>query len=362
VRTPSRLCVRSPDLESPTLFRIEDLDYLLPSDRIAQAPVEPRDAARLLICDRNGDGFEDAHFSDLPARLGPHDLLVVNDSRVMPARVRARKPTGGKLELLLVEYLSDSTWRALVRSNSKLRVGQELHVGESPLLFGRIEEIEADGTCKLRFWNDPQTLADEEKIPIRDLAECCGEIPLPPYIHSGVERPADRSDYQTVFAHDPGSVAAPTASLHFTRELAARLPIARITLHVGPGTFRPIRTERIEEHRLEPERFSISEECAEAMRDARARGGRIIAVGTTVVRALETTGGAAGRGRAELLIQPGYPFRAVDALITNFHLPRSSLLALVMALGGVERIQRAYAAAIERGYRFYSYGDAMWLC
>ncbi len=349
------------------MIRLEDLDYPLPSELIAQEPVEPRDHARLLVVDRDGNassgvpGLRDAQFSDLPTLVQPEDVLVVNDSRVIPARVRARKRSGGKLELLLLEPISEQSWRALVRSSGRLRVGLELELGEPGGLGGRIDRIEPDGTCELSFTFSPEVISNEKTFPIPQLAERLGEIPLPPYIRAGVARASDRLDYQTVFATPPGSIAAPTASLHFTPELAARLPILRLTLHVGPGTFRPVRTPTLAEHRLEPEQFEISEECALGMQRARARGGRVIAVGTTVVRALETTGGCAGSGRAHLLIQPGYRFRAIDALVTNFHLPRSSLLALVMAFAGIETTRRAYEAAIERGYRFYSYGDAMWL-
>jgi S-adenosylmethionine:tRNA ribosyltransferase-isomerase len=186
-------------------------------------------------------------------------------------------------------------------------------------------------------------------------------MPLPPYIERASERKADLEDYQSVFARAPGAVAAPTASLHFTPELAARLPIAALTLHVGPGTFKPLRSERVEDHVIEGERYEVPVETAAAIARAKAAGGRVIAVGTTVVRALETSGGAAGPGTSELLITPGYRFRVVDSIVTNFHLPRTSLLALVMAFGGVEPVRRAYAHAVARGFRFYSYGDAMWL-
>jgi S-adenosylmethionine:tRNA ribosyltransferase-isomerase len=193
------------------------------------------------------------------------------------------------------------------------------------------------------------------------LLERLGEAPLPPYIRRPEPRKSDLADYQTVFARVPGAVAAPTASLHFTAELAARLRIVPLTLHVGPGTFRPLRSERLEEHRLEAEWFSVPDETAAAIQDTRAHGGRVVAVGTTVVRALETTGGRAGSGCTDLFVTPGYEFRAVDSLITNFHLPRSSLLALVMAYAGVESVRRAYAFAVEHDFRFYSYGDAMWI-
>jgi len=338
------------------MIALQDLDYPLPPERIAQEPVSPRDAARLLVVDRASSAWIDRRFRELPLGLRPHDLLVVNDTRVMPARVRAHKPSGGRIELLLIELVDAERWRALVKSTGRLRPGLQVNLGDPIRFSGTIEAIEPDGTCMLYF-----RVAPDEPGKVDEIPSILGEIPLPPYIRSGRARASDSHDYQTVFATSAGSVAAPTASLHFTPELARRLSIAKVTLHVGPGTFRPIRAERIDDHRLEPERFEISKSCAEAMQRARARGGRVIAVGTTVVRALETTGGRAGSGRTDLLIQPGHRFRAIDSLITNFHLPRSSLLALVMAFAGTERVRRAYAHAIASDYRFYSYGDAMWV-
>jgi len=231
-------------------------------------------------------------------------------------------------------------------SSGKVRPGARF---EFPGAEAQVIEVAAGGRVTLRF--DP----DDESL----LAKL-GEMPLPPYIRRHA-RPDDLRDYQTVFAERDGAVAAPTASLHFTPDLVARLRIARVTLHVGPGTFRPIRTGTFAEHSLDSERYEIPESTAEAILDTRARGGRVVAVGTTVVRALETTGGEAGEGRTDLFVRPGDRFRVVDELITNFHLPRSTLLALVMAFGGVERVRAAYRHAIDAGFRFYSYGDAMWL-
>ncbi len=322
-----------------------DLEYELPPDRIAQRPVEPRDAARLLVLDRASGQLSELRFSELPPHLGPDDLTVVNDTRVIPARLRGRKASGGRAEVLLVERGSDGSWLALVRTGGRLRPGLTLCFGE---LEARVETVLPDGSCRLRL--------DKE-----ELLEQLGEVPLPPYIRRDEPLDSDRSDYQSVFAEVPGAVAAPTASLHFTPELAGRLRLARVTLHVGPGTFRPIRCERLEDHRIEAERFRVPPETAAAIARTRAAGGRVTAVGTTVVRALETSGEQAASGRTDLVILPGYEFRVVDSLITNFHLPGSSLLALVQAFAGVEATKRAYAHAIDKGFRFYSYGDAMWI-
>jgi S-adenosylmethionine:tRNA ribosyltransferase-isomerase len=327
-----------------------DLDYELPPELIAQHPIQPRDAARLLVVERAGGTLRELRFADLADALGAEDLLIVNDTRVRPARLRGRKASGGRAQALLVERRPDGSWIALVRARGRLRVGQEFAFGDAA---AKLAELRPDGTCRLEL--DIPGGADEQWL------ERAGEAPLPPYIRRDAPRAADLADYQSVFARIPGAVAAPTASLHFTAELAARLRLAQVTLHVGPGTFRPLRSERIEDHALDPERFEVPEATARALAQARARGGRAIAVGTTVVRALETTGGEPGAGRTQLLITPGYRFRAVDSLITNFHLPGSSLLALVMAFAGVELVRAAYAHAIAARFRFYSYGDAMWI-
>jgi S-adenosylmethionine:tRNA ribosyltransferase-isomerase len=328
-----------------------DLDYPLPPGRIAQHPIEPREAARLLIVERATGKLGEACFADLPALCDARDLFVVNDTRVMPAKLRGRKASGGRAEALLLERRPDGTWLAFVRCGGRVRPGLELEFGA---LRAEVLELRADGTLRLDLAGPPGTR-------VEDLLERAGEAPLPPYIRRSEPLARDLREYQTVFARVPGAVAAPTAGLHFSESLAARLPLASVTLHVGPGTFQPIRCERLEEHRIAPEAYEVPEATARHCAQARAAGGSVIAVGTTVVRALETTGGAAGAGRTDLFIAPGYAFRAVDQLITNFHLPGSSLLALVMAFGGVERIQRAYAHAIEGKFRFYSYGDAMWI-
>ena len=326
-----------------------DLDYDLPPERIAQEPIRPRDAARLLVLERATGVLAEMRFCDLADHIGPHDLLVVNDTRVLPARLCGRKASGGRAEALLLERRPNGYWRALLRTTGHARPGLQLHFGE---LEARIDEVLSDGACVLAFSGDvsPETWLGS-----------IGSAPLPPYIRRAAPRAQDLEDYQTIFARVPGAVAAPTASLHFTPELAARLPIEKITLHVGPGTFRPMRTETVEEHVLESELFEVPEPTAAAIARTRERGGCVIAVGTTVARALETTGGEPGRGRTDLFIRPGHSFAVVDSLITNFHLPCTSLLLLVMSFAGVKTIREAYAYALAKGFRFYSYGDAMWI-
>jgi S-adenosylmethionine:tRNA ribosyltransferase-isomerase len=328
-----------------------DLDYELPPELIAQEPCEPRDAARLLVLERASGALSELRFSDLAKVTRPEDLFVVNDTRVVPAKLRGTKKSGGKAEALLLGRRADGDWTAFVKARGRLTPGLELSFGT---LAARLVEVLPGGACRLALeapgGADPDSLLDS-----------LGEAPLPPYIRRDAPRARDLEDYQTIFARTPGAVAAPTASLHFSESLAAKLRIARVTLHVGPGTFRPVRSERLEDHALDAERFAVPEETARELAATRARGGRVIAVGTTVVRALETTGGAEGSGDTKLLILPGHEFRAVDSLVTNFHLPGSSLLALVMAFAGVEATRRAYAHAIERRFRFYSYGDALWI-
>ncbi len=328
-----------------------DLAYELPPALIAQAPIAPRDAARLLVLERASGGLAELRFAELADGVGPRDLVVVNDTRVRPAKLRGRKRSGGKAEALLLERRPDATWTAFVRARGRLVPDLELVFGA---LSARVLEVFPGGACRL-------ALASADGSSTDALLDALGEAPLPPYITRDTTRAQDLDDYQTIFAREPGAVAAPTASLHFTPELAARLRIATITLHVGPGTFRPMRCERLEDHELDAERFSVPESTANAIAQARAEGGRVIAVGTTVVRALETTGGESGQGDTKLLILPGHKFRVVDSLVTNFHLPGSSLLALVMAFAGVDATRRAYAHAITERFRFFSYGDALWV-
>jgi S-adenosylmethionine:tRNA ribosyltransferase-isomerase len=334
-------------------MRLQDLDYELPDDLIAQEPAEERSAARLLVVRR--DGRQHAHVRDLPEFLDAGDLLVLNDTRVIPARVYGRRPTGGRIEVLLCDPRPDGTWEVLARGTP--RVGEHITFasGDGEWLADR-----GDGRWWLRLDVGPSVHAWLEEF---------GEVPLPPYIR----RPSgpsdvDRARYQTVFAREPGAVAAPTAGLHFTPAvfdaLAAR-GVARtfVTLHVGPGTFMPIRGDDLDTYRMAPERFEVCAEAVAAIAGARAARRRVVAVGTTVVRALESAavGGTLvpASGEAGLFIAPGHRFRVVDSMLTNFHLPRTPLLAMVAALAGWERLRAAYEEAVRARYRFYSYGDAM---
>jgi S-adenosylmethionine:tRNA ribosyltransferase-isomerase len=306
---------------------LSELDYELPSDLIAQHPAERRDASRLLVYDRATGSIRHRTFGELPAELHG-ELVVVNDTKVVPARIPIEKPRG---EVLLLERLEDGTWEALARPTRRLRAG--CHYGPVELL-----EHLGEGRWRLRLDGEP-----------------AGETPLPPYI---TEPLGDPSRYQTVYAREPGSAAAPTAGLHFTPELLTRLDPVRVTLHVGLDTFRPVTEERLEEHRIHGERYEVEPEAWERIRTA----DRVLAVGTTTVRVLETLArGGPLSGRTELFITPGFEFRRVDALLTNFHLPRSTLLALVMAFAGVEETRSLYRLAVEERYRFYSFGDAMLL-
>jgi len=339
---------------------LADFDYSLPPERIAQEPLPERDASRLLVLDRASGARAHHGFRDLPDLLSPGDLLVVNRSRVFPARLLGRKAaSGGRAEVLLVRRLDDGSWEALVWPGRRLRPGHEIHI--SPELRVRIESesLAEKGLRRVRLLAE----GDEDALLARD-----GHMPLPPYI-ARPDRPEDRERYQTLFARESGSVAAPTAGLHFSEAVLARLAArgverAEIVLHVGPGTFLPVKVEDVREHRVEPELFEIPPATAEAIRATRQRGGRVVAVGTTVVRTLETAARrdrtvAAGAGSTDLVVVPGFRFQVVDALVTNFHLPRSSLLLLACAFAGREALLAAYAEASDGGYRFYSYGDAM---
>jgi len=339
-------------------MRVDELDYELPEELIAQAPSLPRDASRLLVLPRRGGELRHHRFSDLPELLEPGDLLVLNDSRVIPARLVGRKASGGRCELLLVEPIDPegSRWRAMGQASKALRPGQGLAFDG---LEAEVELAEGDGFYAVRF--------DRGGPALEAALERVGRVPLPPYIRRAATG-SDREAYQTVVARAPGSVAAPTAGLHFTPALLERIEgrgvrRAQVTLHVGPGTFLPVRASRLEDHRMHAERFEVPAATAAAFAEARARGGRVVAVGTTVVRALESAAAdghlRAGAGRTDLFIAPGFEFRAVDALVTNFHLPRSTLLALVCAFAGTRRVLDAYRAAVAARYRFYSYGDAM---
>jgi len=338
---------------------ISDFDYHLPPELIAQEPLEERDASRLLVLDRASGGISHHRFRELPSLLDPGDLLVVNRSRVFPARLLGRRAGGGDAEVLLVRRKPDGTWDALVRPGRRLRPGATVEVADD--LTVRIEGVEPGSPLRR-----VRLLARD--VDLEATLSRRGHVPLPPYIRRP-DQPADRERYQTVYARETGSVAAPTAGLHFTPALLEALTArgverAEVVLHVGPGTFRPVEVEQVEEHRVDAEPCTIPREAAEALARARARGSRVVAVGTTVTRTLESAaqvGGGVGAGSTEtaLVIVPGHRFQVVDALVTNFHLPRSSLLLLVAAFAGRERILAAYAEAVRERYRFYSYGDAM---
>ncbi|WP_027882497.1 tRNA preQ1(34) S-adenosylmethionine ribosyltransferase-isomerase QueA [Meiothermus rufus] len=335
---------------------LEDFDYHLPPERIAQSGAEPRDVARLMVVRRKTAQIEHRIFRDLLAYLKPKDLLVLNESKVIPARTFATNPQGTRLEVLLVREVPGTNpgevWEALLRPARRARLGARLSFAGG--LKATVEEVQADGTRVLRF---SQNLWPHlEKI---------GQTPLPPYIRS----PVDPARYQTVFAHTPGSVAAPTAGLHFTPALLERVQalgvgVAYVTLHVGPGTFKPVQGDP-DTHAMHLEPYEVPPQTAQAIRQTKAAGGRVIAVGTTVVRTLETAYQSAvgqvvaGKGETQLFIRPGFEFRVIDALITNFHLPRSTLLMLVSAFMGHELMKQAYQTALAEQYRFYSLGDAM---
>jgi len=331
--------------------KTSDFWYDLPPELIAQTPIEPRDAARLLQLDRTSGVMTHHHFYDLPDLLRPGDLLVANESRVIPARIFARKAgSGGAIEILLLRRVDATTWQALLRGH-RLRVGTQIEV--RPDLMATVIEQLPGGERVIRF---TQSIDDR-------LSEL-GVMPLPPYIHAPLTDP-DR--YQTVYAQTPGSAAAPTAGLHFTPGLLARLgergiSMVHVTLHVGLDTFKPVETEEVEQHHIHTEYAQMTADAAAQIRLAKSDGRRVIAVGTTAVRVLETVARRdwqAFSGDIDLFIYPGFEFKAVDALITNFHLPRSSLLMLVSALAGKDKIDRAYAEAIALRYRFFSFGDAM---
>jgi S-adenosylmethionine:tRNA ribosyltransferase-isomerase len=341
-------------------MKLSDFDYALPEELVAQEPLSPRDASRLLVLPAAGPA-EHRRFVDLERLLDPGDLLVFNDTKVIPARLVGRKPSGGKVELLLCEPLEGGLgrrWRAMGQASKPIRAGT---VVELDGLSARVLASEGEG-----FY---EVLLDREGEALEAALERAGRIPLPPYIRREPGE-LDRERYQTVWARAPGSAAAPTAGLHFTEGLLARLEArgvrrAAVTLHVGPGTFLPVRGDSIEGHRMHAERYEVGDEAAAAVDACRARGGRVVAVGTTTVRTLESafdgTRVAPGTARTSLFVRPGHAFRAVDALVTNFHLPRSTLLMLVCAFAGTARVLAAYREAVRERYRFFSYGDAMLL-
>ena len=332
-----------------------DFDYHLPPEYIAQTPIEPRHASRLLVLRRSSATLEDSHFCQLPDFLNPGDLLVINQTKVIPARLHARKTSGGKVELLLLKQREPGLWEALAGGKG-LRKGVRVQLENGP--YVDIEE-ELTGSERLIRFSEP----------VEQLLPTIGEMPLPPYIHEKLLRP-DR--YQTVYATETGSAAAPTAGLHFTPWLMDEIErkgvrIAKVTLHVGLDTFAPVTELDPVEHKIHTEWCELTEEAALLINRTKASGGRVVAVGTTSVRTLESAAATSNqpsrvapyRGQTGLFILPGFEFKVVDALVTNFHLPKSTLLMLVSAFAGRERVLDAYQAAMERGYRFYSFGDAM---
>ncbi len=359
---------------------VSDFNYELPESLIAQEPLNDRAASRLLHLNKTSETVDDFKFRDFPALLDKDDLLVFNDTRVFPARLFAHRSGArahpisprnraardflrGRVEVLLTRQLSEepNDWECLVRPGRKIGVGESLYFGDHDQLQAKVLSRGAFGERVIRF------------APVADFwgfIEASGHVPLPPYI-SRPDRPTDRERYQTVYSREPGSVAAPTAGLHFTREIldeirARGIETADVTLHVGLGTFQPVHTERVEDHRLHTEHYQIGRDAAKRINAALAGGRRVVAVGTTTVRALEYSARLDGevhaeRGQAELFIYPGYRFRVIGALLTNFHLPQSTLLMLVCALGGRDQVLAAYRHAVEQKYRFYSYGDSMFV-
>lgn len=352
------------------MFQLSDYAYDLPEELIADHPIAGRDGSRMLALDREDGRISHRHFRDLESLLRPGDLLVVNDTRVIPARVFGTKETGGKVEILILDYLAGCqsleetgcfSCPCLVRASKRPKKGMRIAITES--VTAVVEDFGKGGEVLLRFLSD---------APMPDALLAAGELPLPPYIQreSGAEE-TDAETYQTVYATHRGAVAAPTAGLHFSdrlmEKLAARgVEMARLTLHVGYGTFAPVRVEDIRTHQMHSERFVISEETADAVNRAKAEGRRVVAVGTTSVRTLEYAAKEdgiirPGSGNCDLFIYPGFLFRAVDAIITNFHLPETTLMMLVAAFCGYDAVMNAYAAAIAKEYRFFSYGDAMFI-
>ncbi|MBI3743387.1 MAG: tRNA preQ1(34) S-adenosylmethionine ribosyltransferase-isomerase QueA [Chloroflexi bacterium] len=346
-------------------LKTSDFDYHLPPELIAQRPIEPRDHSRLLVLDRATGAITHRRFHEIGDYLRPGDLLVMNDSRVIPARLHAKRPSGGKAELLLLHPMSDGVWQALARPARRLPAGTRLALEPfalSPSKGGQETRYEAEVVS--------QAAAGIVGVRVSNEAiEACGQVPLPPYIREPL---ADRERYQTVYARVNGSAAAPTAGLHFTPDLLKRLgahgvTFAFVTLHIGLDTFRPVEVEEQRKHHIHREYALLDEATARRINEARSKGGRIVSIGTTAARVLETAARGAQSGQAvapytgwtDLMILPGHAFRAIDILITNFHLPRSTLLMLVSAFAGKQLIDKAYAEAVRERYRFYSFGDAV---
>lgn len=337
-----------------------DFDFDLPEELIAQTPLEKRDASRLLVVDKETGDFSDQHFDQIIDQLQPGDALVMNNTRVLPARLYGIKPeTGGHVELLLLKNTQGDDWEVLAKPAKRLRVGTQISFGDGRLTATVVDELEHGGRI-VRFGYEGIFL---------EVLESLGEMPLPPYIH---EKLADRERYQTVYAKENGSAAAPTAGLHFTKELlkqiaAKGVELVYLTLHVGLGTFRPVSVDSLDDHEMHTEFYSLSEEAAQTLRQVKAKGGRVIAVGTTSIRTLETIGSKfqgqiqADSGWTNIFIKPGYDWKVVDAFSTNFHLPKSTLVMLVSAFAGRSLTLEAYEHAITERYRFFSFGDAMFI-
>lgn len=337
-----------------------DFDFDLPEELIAQTPLEKRDASRLLVVDKETGAFSDQHFDQIIDQLQPGDALVMNNTRVLPARLYGIKPeTGGHVELLLLKNTQGDDWEVLAKPAKRLRVGTQISFGDGRLTATVVDELDHGGRI-VRFGYEGIFL---------EVLESLGEMPLPPYIH---EKLADRERYQTVYAKENGSAAAPTAGLHFTEELleqiaAKGVKLVYLTLHVGLGTFRPVSVDSLDDHEMHSEFYSLSEEAAQTLRQVKANGGRVIAVGTTSIRTLETIGSKfqgqilADSGWTNIFIKPGYNWKIVDAFSTNFHLPKSTLVMLVSAFAGRSLTLEAYEHAIAERYRFFSFGDAMFI-
>lgn len=339
---------------------LKDFNYDLPEELIAQDPLEDRSSSRLMVLHKDTGRIEHKIFRDIIDYLNPGDCLVINDTKVIPARLMGiKEDTGAAIEVLLLKRNADDVWECLVKPGKKARTGARIVFGEG-LLVGEIVDVIEDGNRMIKF--------HYEGI-FEEILDKLGQMPLPPYITHKLQ---DKNRYQTVYARNEGSAAAPTAGLHFTKELLEKIKekgvnVVSITLHVGLGTFRPVKVDKIEEHHMHTETFNISKEAADTINRARAAGGRVIAVGTTSCRTLESAAAddgtiPAGSGDTDIFIYPGYKFKAIDCLITNFHLPESTLIMLVSALAGRDNIMNAYETAVKERYRFFSFGDAMFIC
>lgn len=339
---------------------LRDFNYDLPEELIAQDPLEDRSSSRLMVLHKDTGRIEHKIFRDIIDYLNPGDCLVINDTKVIPARLMGvKEDTGAAIEVLLLKRNADDIWECLVKPGKKARTGARIVFGEG-LLVGEIVDVIEDGNRMIKF--------HYEGI-FEEILDKLGQMPLPPYITHKLQ---DKNRYQTVYARNEGSAAAPTAGLHFTKELLDKIKekgvnVVSITLHVGLGTFRPVKVDKIEEHHMHTESFNISKEAADTINRTRAAGGRVIAVGTTSCRTLESAAADDGTiparsGDTDIFIYPGYKFKAIDCLITNFHLPESTLIMLVSALAGRDNIMNAYETAVKERYRFFSFGDAMFIC